>query len=337
MALGGKLHDWLSDFLQNRTQRVVLEGSVSSTADVTSGVPQGSVIGPLLFLLFINDLPEYLSSNCTARLFADDCMVYRTIKTEADAHNLQQDLDALQRWEGEWLMQFNPSKCQALRITNKRKPIVRSYNIHGQTLVNTDTAKYLGIHIHKNLNWNHHISQVTKKANSTSAFLQRNIYPCPRKIKVLCYLTLLRPIMEYASIIWDPHTHANINRLEMVQRRYARFVFHDYQRTSSVTEMLNKLGWPTLQERRAQAKVYMMYSIKNSFVDIPSSILPAPLNTCTRRGHSQMLYIPHARTLTYQRSFIPDAARLWNSLPDGTINCTSPLNFKEEVQHLQLR
>ena len=154
---------------------------------------------------------------------------------------------------------------------------------------------------------------------------------------MLCYLTLLRPIMEYASIIWDPHTQANINRLEMVQRCYARFVFHDYQRTSSATEMLNKLGWPTLQECRAQAKVYMMYSIKNSFVDIPSSILPAPLNTRTRRGHSQMLYIPHARTLTYQRSFIPDAARLWNSLPDRIINCTSPLNFKEEVQHLQLR
>ena len=136
--------------------------------------------------------------------------------------------------------------------------------------------------------------------------------------------------MEYASIIWDPHTQANINRLEMVQRRYARFVFHDYQRTSSVTEMLNKLD-ATLQERKAHAKVYIMYSIKNSFVDIPSSILPAPSNTRTRRGQSKMLYIPHARTLTYQRSFIPDAARLWNSLPDRIFNCTSPLNFKEEV------
>ena len=80
---------------------------------------------------------------------------------------------------------------------------------------------------------------------------------------------------------------------------------------------------------------HMMYSIKNSFVDIASSILPVPSNTHTRRGHSQMLYIPHARTLTYQRSFIPDAARLWNSVPDRIINCISPLNFKDDVQHLQ--
>ena len=191
------------------------------------------------------------------------------------------------------------------------------------------------VHIQKSLSWNHHINKITKKANSTSAFLQRNIHACPRKIKVLCYLTLLRPVMEYASIIWDPFTQANINRLEMVQRRYARFVFQDYHRTSSVTDMLHKLGWPTLQERRAQAKVYMIYCIMNSLIDVPSNILPP--NSSTRRGHSQMLYVPHARTLTYQKSFIPDTTRLWNSLPDKTIKCTSPPMFKEEVQHIQLR
>ena len=114
---------------------------------------------------------------------------------------------------------------------------------------------------------------------------------------------------------------ANVNRIEMVQRRYARFVFQDYQRTSSVTDMLNKLGWPILHERRAQAKVYMIYSIKNSLIDIPPSILPPHSNT--RRCHSQMLYVPYARTLTYQRSFMPDATRLWNSLPDEFIKCTS--------------
>ncbi|XP_072178279.1 uncharacterized protein [Diadema setosum] len=243
-GIRGTLHNWLADFLHNRTQRVILEGSISSSVNIASGVPQGSVIVPLLFLLFINDMPECLSTDCTVRLFADDCMIYKTIKSEADAHILQQNLDALQCWETDWLMQFNPNKCKVLHLTNKRKPLLNSYNIHGQPLANTNTAKYLGIHIQNNLSWNHHINQVAKKANSTSAFLQRNIHACPRKIKVLCYLTLLRPIMEYASIIWDPFTQVNINRLEMVQRRYVRFVFHDYQRTSSVTDMLHTLGWP---------------------------------------------------------------------------------------------
>ena len=100
--------------------------------------------------------------------------------------------------------------------------------------------------------------------------------------------------------------------------------------------MLHKLGWPSLQERRAQAKVYMMYCVMNSHVDIPSNTILST-NPRTRRGHSQMLNIPHARTLIYQRSFIPDTTRLWNSLPDQAINCTSPLMFKEEVKHLQLR
>ena len=90
---------------------------------------------------------------------------------------------------------------------------------------------------------------------STRAFLQRNIHQCPRETKVLCYKTLLRPVVEYASIIWDPHTNANINRLEIIQRRYARFVFHDYRRSSSVTAMLDQLHWASLQERRAQARL----------------------------------------------------------------------------------
>ena len=134
-------------------------------------------------------------------------------------------------------MEFHPKKCQVLHVTNKRNIIKASYNIHGHILEETDSAKYLGVNIHHKLSWNHHIQKVTSKANSTRAFLQRNIHQCPRETKVLCYKTLLRPVIEYASIIWDPHTNANISRLEMIQRRYARFVFHDYRRSSSVSAM----------------------------------------------------------------------------------------------------
>ena len=126
-----------------------------------------------------------------------------------------------------------------------------------------ETAKYLGVNIHQKLNWNTHIQQTEKKANTTRAFLQRNLYMCPRKTKEMCYTTLVRPIMEYGSIIWDPFTTQNTNRLEMVQRRSARFVIGDYHTTSSVTTMLKNLNWNTLQERRAQTKAVMMYRIVN--------------------------------------------------------------------------
>ena len=149
-------------------------------------------------------------------------MLYRKISSEEDSRHLQQDLEALQMWEWDWLMKFNPEKCDVLHITNKRKKIQSSYYIHGQQLITADTAKYLGVHLKNNLNWTDHIKTVTKNASGVSAFLQRNIRPYPRKTKALCYmyLTLVCPILEYACTVWDPHTKDNIYRMKMVKNPY---------------------------------------------------------------------------------------------------------------------
>ena len=138
-------------------------------------------------------------------------------------------------------MHFHPQKCQTMHITNKRNIIQSTYTIHNHKLQTTNTAKYLGIHIHSTLNWNTHINKTAQRANTTSAFLHRNIRTCPRKTKHLAYTTLVHPILEYASIIWDPHTASNINKLETVQRRSARHTMHSYSRHTSVTTMLQHL------------------------------------------------------------------------------------------------
>ena len=156
----GSLHKWISDFLHQRTQQVVLDGSKSSVAPVQSGVPQGGVLGPTLFLMYINDLPDYLQNNSTVRLFADDCVLYRNISIEEDAVVLQEDMEALQAWEKDWLMEFHPHKCQVIHITNKTKPLKHLYNIHGHILEEVESAKYLGVNIHHKLSWNTHINQV---------------------------------------------------------------------------------------------------------------------------------------------------------------------------------
>ena len=119
---------WIRDFLNSRNQRVLVEGQSSQTAPVCSGVPQGSVIGPLMFQLFINDLPDYVKS-CNVRLFADDSVLNRRIYRASDMQSLQNDMDNLLQWEQDWQMEFHPSKCQLLRITNKRKPFARDYDI----------------------------------------------------------------------------------------------------------------------------------------------------------------------------------------------------------------
>ena len=129
-------------------------------------------------------------------------------------------------------------------------------------------------------------------------------------------MTLVRPIMEYASVVWDPFTEENIRKLEMVQRRAARMVYANCRLTSSVTIMLQQLQWSTLQERRAQAKVIMVYRIVYSLVDIQADQL---IPTISVRGHNMRLMVPFARTLIYQRSFFQDTIRLWNSLQQSAV------------------
>ena len=176
----GKTLSWIQSFLAGRIQQVTLEGQTSSTSPVTPGVPQGTVLGPVLFLVFINDLPSRVKA--TPRLFADDCFLYRIINSPEDAQALQEDPDALQQWEKDWLMSFNPDKCEVIRITKKRKPIDANYTIHGKELGHTKNAKYLGVLISDTLSWNAHVDTVTKKANNITAFLRRNLSNCPQHI-----------------------------------------------------------------------------------------------------------------------------------------------------------
>ena len=156
-----------------QTQAVVLEGERSAEAPVTSGVSQGSVLGPLLFLLYINDLPQNIQSQ--VRLFAVDTAVYLTVTSSEDANTLKADLDTLQEWERIWDMEFNPSKCQILHITRSRQPLQSQDTLHGQFLESVDSAKYLGVNISQDLNWNHHINEITGKANRILGFVKRNV------------------------------------------------------------------------------------------------------------------------------------------------------------------
>ena len=272
-------------------------------------------------------------SRSTARLFADDCLLYRTIKSNQDSDILQQDLDNLQKWESDWLMHFNPDKCEVIRITNKRRTINGTYTIHDQPLGHTNQAKYLGVTISNNLSWNDHIGKATKKANNTTAFLRRNLSSCPKAIKEKCYTTLVRPQVEYSATVWDPHTSANINELEAVQRRAARLVSSDYSPTSSVTSMLDRLGWESLEQRRQKAKVVMMYRIVHSLIAIPSTSLLQPLGAATR-GHSYRYRTPYTRTTTYRESFYPSGIRLWNQLPESVTCAKSLDSFKSGISSI---
>ena len=168
---------------------------------------------------------------------------------------LQKYLDALTKWENKWSIEFHPDKCTLLRITNKLKPIKASYYKHSHKIDTVDTGIYLGVLVNKKLSWKPHVDTICKKANQTRAFLQRNLKDCPRDVKSQCYKTYVRPVVEYASVAWDPVGEGNQHlryQIETVQRRAARFVYGDLGTTSSVTASIKTLQWQTLEQRRQQ-------------------------------------------------------------------------------------
>ena len=336
-GIRGQLLSWIKDFLHDRTQQVALEGVKSNTTSVSSGVPQGTVLGPLLFLVFINDLPECVSSSI--RLYADDALLYRSVKTQDDIEILHSDLTKVQEWEQRWLMSFNADKCEVLRISNKRKNIIAEhpYSIHGTALRVVDEAKYLGVTIHRSLSWKPHINTICNRGNSTLGFLRRNLRKCPQQLKEQAYKTYVRPVLEYSSTVWDPHTKELISQIEMVQRRAARFVMSDYSQQSSVASMLQQLHWQSLSERRAHSKVIMLYRIMNGLVAIPVAppyLYPAPGGT---RGHDLQLRQQHCRILAYQHSYFPSVVCLWNALPTTVVTAPSAEVFKGRLSDVTLR
>ena len=341
-GIRGKLQQWIGNFLQDRHQQVMVEGATSSPAPVHSGVPQGTVLGPLLFLIYINDLPECISPDSNTGLYADDSSLSKEIspttdstKRDSDIKKLQTDLDRLQTWENDWQMEFNANKCQAMRISNKKNPGKPSYFIHGQELEAVDSTKYLGVTINNKLKWNEHIAATARKAEAARAFLSRNLTKCTEETKKQCYTTLVRPILEYASEIWDPHEKGKIKTIERVQKRAARFIKNDYNWDNSATSMVRDLNLQPLEERRAHTKVTTFFKAISGDLEIPTKHLE-PL-TLTTRGHQRRYRIPDTRLNITKASFYPDAIRLWNRLPTTATVATTLQDFKSAIGPVTFR
>ena len=176
---------------------------MSSKLPVKSGVPQGTVLGPLMFLLYINDIDENISS--TVRLFADDCVMYRIIDSLEDSLCLQRDLSTILNWTKKWQMQLNIDKCVVLRCTRSTSPINYDYNLNDETLQVAEPHRYLGLTFHENMQWSHHIQAMCIKANRSLNFLRHNLSKCSSNVKQNAYITIIRPLLEYAACVWDPY------------------------------------------------------------------------------------------------------------------------------------
>ena len=329
-GISGQILKWIGSFLDGRTQIVKVNGESSYEASVTSGIPQGSVLGPILFVIYINDLPDIVRSS-DSFLFADDTKIMRQISSENDSLLLQSDIDALYEWSKKWLLKFHPDKCACMGIGySPKEEIYTSYNMNGHCLKIINSEKDLGVLFDNNLKFDMHINSIINRANRILGIVRKTFDCLDRQIFANLYKGLVRPHLEYAAPVWSPHLMVQKEALENVQRRATRLVPGLSQ--LSYPERLKALKLPTLAYRRARGDMITVFKILNACQksELDDSIQAMlPLNTSSLRGHDKKLYIESSNKNIRKYNFTMRVRKIWNNLPDSVINAKDVWKFEK--------
>ena len=327
---------WVRNFLTGRVQQVCVNGMYSDSANVTSGIPQGSVLGPVLFVLFINDLPSNIKSNVF--MFADDTKVFRTIECQNDQCILQGDLHELTEWSRKWLLTFHPDKC---RVMHLGRPL--PYNEYQYTMTTTgrvfhleytDNEKDIGVIIDSKLEFDKHISFKIKKANSIMAVIRRSFIMLNESNFVPLYKALVRSHLDYASCIWSPHKQKYKDEIENVQRRATKQI--NRLKDLPYPERLKRLNLPTLAYRRIRGDMIEMYKLLHNRYDIATSKfikLHREYNVQSERtrGHIWKVHKERNNINVRNESFPHRCVQMWNCLPEQVVSAASVLSFKNRL------
>ena len=329
-----KVLGWLTDYLTSRRQQVVIDGAKSCQIPVTSGVPQGSVLGPLLFsIYYINDITEAtLSPTSSLVMYADDILYHRVIQEFHQFEEVQSDLTSLEEWSDDNFLQLNPLKCKSMILSKKRCPVSSSAPLYlcGSELEEVKLFKYLGVLLTNNLSWSNHISELCSKARKILGLLYRQFYnnANPAILKQL-YISLVRPHLEYAAQVWDPYLQGDIDKLEAVQRFALKLISRRWD--LGYEEMLSIANVPRLDDRRLHLKLAQVFKIVHGLCYFPENIFTMQPPHSSRLSRSDTLLCPFARTNYYFHSFVPSAIRAWNSLGEDQVATDSLQSFKKNI------
>ena len=290
-SVGGQALKWCSSFLSDRKQRVVVNGKCSSWQSVTSGTPEGSLISPLLFALFVNDFPSQIQNRCL--MFADDIKLYSEITNHSDTVCLQNDLTKLHDWSRTWHLKLNPGKCKSFCITLRRNPIIKHYVIGNTRLENVETIRDLGVILDRKLTFSHHIDTMVSKANKIMGIIMRSMQTGHKlgtfnwKSILTAYYGNVRAILEYCCVIWGGAANTHLNRIERVQHRFLQwlhFYSHDQIAPLSVdySDLLHTFGVTSLESRRQQYDIMFVGKIYKSSIDSTALLDSFPLYAAPR-------------------------------------------------------
>ena len=324
---------WISNYLTGRTQTTVVDTFSSDKVSVPSGVPQGSVLGPLLFITYLQDLIDKISTYCkntTVYAFADDIKLLST-----DPSDLQRALHIVNSWTVNWQLLLNTDKSEHFTIQSQ---VSRDFHINNKVIPKVNEVRDLGVIISNNMKWDTYVSTIRSKSNSLTHIILRSFSPSNYQLLVKLYKIYVRPLLEYNTCTWFPYLKSNINAIESVQQTFTRKVcqranikYKDYN------DRLRILNLESLQTRRVKNDLVMLYKILNNIVDInfTSYFEFNNLGGHYLRRHS--LYINRKftpQTACCQNFFTQRVIRYWNALPDNIVTSPSLAIFRHKLKSI---
>jgi len=326
-GIGGEVWSWVKNWLTDRKQRVMVDGAKSSWKAVLSGVPQGSVLGPVLFVIFINDLEETVTATQLLKMFADDTKVGQDVSVPGGAEDLQRTIDNLWRWVSDWGMAFNVDKCHVMHFGSRNPK--NKYFMNGRVLAETELEKDVGVLIANDAKPASHVKKAVQTASAVLTQILRTFHYRDRHVFLQLYTQYVRPHLEFASPAWSPWSALDKENLEKVQKRAVNAI--SGLRGASYEERLAELGLLTLEQRRNQADLVQTYKILHNVdkVDRRQWFEIYEDNRVTRGQQGKFKIKAGRPRLDLRRYFYSQRViQPWNNLPDDLRDCPSVKMFK---------
>ena len=325
LGIVGNVLDWIREWLKNRDQRVVINGRSSTWQSVTSGVPQGSVLGPLLFLAYINDLEDSVHSK--VKKFADDTKLYREVVSTDDVAIVQRDLDSISKWSSDWQMFFNADKCKVMHVGYHNRNA--SFELNGQSIQQVISEKDLGVHLVSSLKPSKQCAEAARKGNWILGLIKRHFSFLDKDIVVRLFKQLVRPHLEYAVQVWSPYFSKDKQLIENVQRRATRLI--SWLRDLPYEDRLKRLGLTSMELRRIRGDLIQVFKIVHGLDGLSFDYFFEFSNVTTNRGHSLKLRGKRCRLDVRKHFFSQRVINEWNSLPENVVSSPSVNSFKNSL------
>ena len=331
----GTLLDWICDYLTDRKQRVIINGQNSPWGSINAGVPQGSILGPLLFLIYINDI-THVVNHCQIRLFADDTCLYITVDENHNltANLINEDIASVATWASKWLVKFSPQKTEAMVKSNRSNKNDHPRCTFNNNLINeTLQHMHLGVIFSSDLTWSAHIDSICKKANKRLGLLKSLQYRTDRHSLERLYIACILPVIEYADVIWAGSYEKDLEKLDSIHHKGARIVSGATERCST-NRLMEEVGWNSLLDRRRAHRLTLFYKIVNGkSPPYLQKLLPQQRgqNVAYSLRATKNYNIMYARLRHYTNSFIPHTVKEWNILDESMKHFPTLEQFKKKI------